>query len=494
MATRSTSALVAMLAFAFAAGCDGDEAASGARRTEWKPCHDTFECTTVNVPVDYSAPGGPTIPIAVIRAPARDPEARLGALVVNPGGPGAPMVDRLVDEYGMLRLAFARVFERYDVVAFDWRGVGRSAPLACVDDAFFDELRAADLTLETPLAAPRLEQLARTLAEGCRASAGDAMLESLHTENAARDLDRIREALGESKLDYLGLSHGTWLGATYATLFPDRVGAFVLDAPVFLPADNLARIESRAKAHDAALDRFFTTCGADPSCAFHGGEGGAAVAQAFDAVLARASRGEILVDGSRSLSSTDAALAITAELRADEPSSLAAGLAKAEAGDGSALHARADAAAGKRADGSYDDGVQGQIAIGALELPFAPGTKMADLRSSLDALRARARSANSASIPWALAVGWPFHRREPAPAISAPSAAPMLVVAATYDPLTPHEDGVRLVGALANGSHLLTYEGGGHVALLHSDCVRGIVTDYFLDPSTPPRRAVCAPD
>lgn len=480
--------------FILAVGCSDSSSpgsSGSSAKAVWQPCHDSFECATVEVPVDYDVPDGAKIPLAILRAPATNPEARIGSIVINPGGPGAPMVDRLVAQYGTLRLAFARAAERFDFVAFDWRGSGRSAPLRCVDDAFFDELRGAGLTLEAPGDVERLESLARRLADGCRAATSDAMLASLHTENAARDLERIREALGEEKLSYLGLSYGTWLGATYATLFPERVRAFVLDAPVFLPVDARAQIERRARSHSAALERFFAACGADPGCAFHGGEGAAAVAAAFDAVVDRAARGELRA-GEGVLSVSDGALAVTEALRSDDRRTFAEDLAKAETGDATALRARADAASGKRADGTYDGSIQTLVAIGSLDLPLAGATS--DLAAFLGSLRATSRSARSASIPWALIVGWPWARRAPARPISAPSAAPMLVVSTRHDPLAVHEDGVALVDAFANGSRLVTFEGDGHVAILHSDCVRSIATDYFLDPSSPPRATTCAPD
>ncbi|MCW5834929.1 MAG: alpha/beta hydrolase, partial [Labilithrix sp.] len=189
------------------------------------------------------------------------------------------------------------------------------------------------------------------------------------------------------------------------------------------------------------------------------------------------------------LSAVDAALAVTGALRADDRDDFAADLAAAEAGDVTALRARADAAAGKRADGTYDGSIEALVAIGALDLPFAAGTTAGDLGARLAALGSR--SALPASIPWALAIDWPWRRPGPAAPISAPSAPPLLVVATRHDPVTPYEDGERLVEALANGSHLLTYEGGGHVAVLRSDCVRGIVAEYFLDPSRPPASATC---
>jgi pimeloyl-ACP methyl ester carboxylesterase len=494
MRRRSTRGAVIAAAFVAAAGCVDDGASGlGTNASVWKPCHDTFECTTVDVPVDYDAPNGPKIPLAVIRAPATNPEARIGAIVVNPGGLGAPVVDRIVAQYGTLRFAFARVFERFDVVAFDWRGVGSSAPLRCTSDSFIDEIRAAGLTLETANDVDQVERLRKRLADGCRAAAGDAMLENLHTENAARDLERVRQALGEPKLSYLGLSYGTLLGATYATMFPDRVRAFVLDAPVLLPSDSLQQIERRASSLDKALDRFFTACGGDAACPFHGGQGAPAVAQAFDAVLAKAARGEI-EGGARKLSTVDAALAVTANLRADDRRAFAADLAKAEGGDGSGLLVSADGAAGKRGDGTYDGSVEGLIAIGALDLPLPAGATTNEMRTFLDGLRMRSRSARSASIPWSLAVDWPWRRRRAAPAISAKEAPPMLVVSTRYDPLAVHDDAVALVGAFANGSPLVTYEGDGHIAVLHSDCVRGIVTDWFLDPSVSPRATTCTAD
>jgi pimeloyl-ACP methyl ester carboxylesterase len=475
-------------AFSFATACGSDDALPDGKAV-WQPCYEAFECTTIDVPVDYEAPNGPKIPLAVIRAPAPNPETRIGAIVVNPGGPGGAMVDRLVEQNTTLRLAFFRAYERFDIVAFDWRGVGKSGRLRCVPDAFFDEIRASGLTLETPADVEQVDRLRKTLTDGCRAAAGDAKMASLHTENAARDLDRIREGIGEPKLTFLGLSYGSWLGATYATMFPDRIRTAVLDAPVVLPSDNRAQIERRALTLDKALDRFFAACGADPSCAFHGGAGAPAVVAAFDALFAKVRTGELA-----GISLVDAALAITSTLRADAGGRgpLATALAEAEAGDASALRARADEAAGKRADSTYDGSVEGLLAVGALDLPLPRGTT-SDLRTFADDLRSRSRSVRSAMIPWALAVDWPWQRRAPAPAISARSAPPMLIVSTRFDPLGVHEDASALASALGNGSPVLTYEGDGHVAVLHSDCVRGVVTDWLLDPTVPPRTTTCSP-
>lgn len=457
----------------------------------WTSCRDRFECTTIEVPIDYDAPDGPKIALSLIRAPALHPDERIGSLVLNPGGPGAPMVDRFATQYGTLRFAFLRVFERFDVVAFDWRGVGESAPLRCIPNGFFDEMRFAGLTLEKAEDVEQVDRLRKTLVDGCRAAAGDAMLDNLHTENAARDLERIREAVEDPKLTYLGLSYGTWLGATYATLFPDRVRAFALDAPVVLPQNNRAQIERRAHAVDSALDRFFAACGADASCAFHGGQGAPAVAQAFDAVMDRAARGE-LADGAGKLSRVDAALSVVASLRSDHRAPFAANLAKAENGDGSGLRAASDEAAGKR-EGSYDGSVAGLLAIGSLDLPLETSTT-AEMRTFLDDLRSRSRSARGAAVPWPLAVDWPWRRRRPAIPISAKTAPPMLVMSSRYDPLSVYDDAPALVQAFGNGSHLVTFEGDGHIAILHSDCARAVVTEWFLDPSRPPATTTCMPD
>jgi pimeloyl-ACP methyl ester carboxylesterase len=274
----STAAAAVAVASIFAQGCSDDAKESGANAAvAFSPCEGDYECATVDVPVDYANPDGPKIGIAILRAPAKDPAARLGAVIVNPGGPGLAFVERLATQYPVLAAAFAEATTRFDVVTFDWRGIGRSAPIGCSDDALLDRLRSVDLTLQTPGSPEAVAGVRAALLTGCLSKSDPALLAAMNTENAARDLDRIRAALGEEKLNYLGFSYGTWLGATYATLFPQRVRAFALDSATVLARDLEGDIAEQAASYELGLNRFFEACARDASCKLRGAGAGAAV-------------------------------------------------------------------------------------------------------------------------------------------------------------------------------------------------------------------------
>ena len=455
------AALLAVLLVA----CSSDSSTS--TTAVFEPCFDSYECATVQVPRDWTSPNGDRIGIRILRAPARDPSRRLGAIVVNPGGPGIPFVDRLPTQYPLLAAGFAEATSRFDIVTFDWRGTGRSTKIDCADDALSDRLRATDLALRTPAAEADVAALAKDIHERC---APNPLLPHVHTENAARDLEAIRIALGEEKLDFLGFSYGSWLGATYASIFPEHVGAFVFDATVSL-ADTLdGDIERNARTYQDGLDRFFAACGAP--C-----EG-----STYDAFMAKLP----VPAGARTLSFTDTQLAIVDGLRNADFPKLAKDLAAAEAGDGSALLARADIVTGRDASGHYDSSIIGLLSIACLDQPIAAPSFAAfakDLRTRYP------RSGPMALVPYALCKDWPF-RNVRAP-IDAHAAPPMLLVSGTRDAVTSPDEGQELAARLGNGSFLFSYEGDGHVSSLRSGCVRDVVTGFFVDPKTKPAKTSC---
>ncbi len=213
----------------------------------WSDCGSGFECGQVLVPRDYAAVGGPSLIVSVIRLPALDRTHRIGSLVVNPGGPGA----------------------------------SRSSEVRCVDD--LDHFLAVDSAPDTQAELATLLDGERAFAEGCQRRNAD-LLPVLGTENVARDLDRLRVALGDDKLTYVGFSYGTLIGALYAQMFPDRIRALVLDGAVDPSLDLAALSEGQAVGFEAALGRFLADCARNRSCPFHhGGRPG----PAFDRLIAR---------------------------------------------------------------------------------------------------------------------------------------------------------------------------------------------------------------
>jgi pimeloyl-ACP methyl ester carboxylesterase len=493
MTKRATMAGLSMILAVACGGSDTKSTTNG--RATFTSCEGDYECATIEVPVDYGNPAGPKLSLALLRAPAKDPAARLGAVVVNPGGPGQAFVERLATTYPVLSAGFSEATTKFDVVTFDWRGVGRSAPIGCNDEALFDRLRATDLTLDTPGSVATTSELRGALL-ACLGTADQALLAAMSTENAARDLDRVREALGEEKLNYLGFSYGTWLGATYATLFPDRVRAFALDSATVLAGDLEGDIAEEAASYDLGFGRFFEACARDATCKLRGAGAAAAdpvaVGVRLDALVAKAKADGALAAGARRLSIVDLQFALADGLRTADWPQLASDLAAAEGGDATKLLDQADTVTGRRADGHYDSSILGLLAIACIDQPFGPTQTTEAFQAFAASQRAaHPRGAAAALLPWALCTAWPYRRASARVPIAAGSAPKALVVAGRFDPITGYEQGPELVSLLANGSSLLTYEGDGHAAALHSACVREVVTRFLLDPMAPPTKTSC---
>ena len=196
----------------------------------WTPCGD-LQCGTVAVPLDYADPRGTVIQIAVARHPAEVPSERIGSLVINPGGPGASGIDDLANELSVLT---PELLDRFDIVSFDPRGVERSSPVECTASTGASSAPGStgqliDPVPTTPAAEQALLRNDQSFAAQCEHDSG-SILPYVGTVDTARDLDRIRAALGDAELTFMGNSYGTLLGATYASLFPTHVRAMVLDS------------------------------------------------------------------------------------------------------------------------------------------------------------------------------------------------------------------------------------------------------------------------
>ena len=266
-----------------AAGCSGAAARPAAatapstlagyyaQRLDWQPCDDGFECARLLVPFDYARPAGRRFSLPVIKLAAAEPSRRIGALVVNPGGPGGSGV-----EYALgARSEFpAAVLARFDIVGFDPRGVAASEPaLTCMTGPQLDQYLATD---DMPANAAQLAGLvtqSKLYAARCAQNSA-ALLPYVGTQNAARDMDVLRAALGESRLSYLGKSYGTYLGAWYAQLFPRRVRALVLDGAVNPDTPSLQDDITQAQGFQVAFRSFAAWCLAAASCPLRGGSGG----------------------------------------------------------------------------------------------------------------------------------------------------------------------------------------------------------------------------
>ena len=273
------TATAVLLASALA-GCGGDSQDEdlSAQKLSWKDCPapsraegggdapsplpggDAWQCATLKAPLDWAEPKGDTIKLALIRAKASGAEGkRIGSLVFNFGGPGGSGVTTLPafgSEYAKLRT-------RYDLVSFDPRGVGRSAPVECLNDLQLDVYFEQDGTPDTSAERTALLNNTKEFNAACEENSRKT-LPHLRTTDAARDLDLMRQVLGDDKLHYFGISYGTELGGVYAHLFPKHVGRLVLDAVVDPGADTVDHRKNQARGFQRALDNYLESTGQDP--------------------------------------------------------------------------------------------------------------------------------------------------------------------------------------------------------------------------------------
>jgi pimeloyl-ACP methyl ester carboxylesterase len=456
------------------------------RPIAWSDCGSGFECGQLLVPRDYAIAGGPSLVISVIRLPALERTHRIGSLVVNPGGPGASGVD-------FVRRSGAAVFakgvrRRFDIVGFDPRGVNRSSEVRCVDD--LDHFLAIDSAPDNPAELATLLDGERAFAEGCQRRNAE-LLPFLGTESVARDLDLLRAALGDARLTYVGFSYGTLIGALYAQLFPDRIRALVLDGAVDPSLDLAALSKGQALGFEAALRRFLADCARDRSCPFrHGGNPGPAFDRLMRQIEARPLPAARL--GDRRLVGPGYAWAgIVAALysRGSWPF-LAAGLALAEAGDGSLFLLLADPLNGRSSDGGYSNLIDANRAVVCIDFP-APRDPTAYEAEA----RAWAREAPRFGALLAFSdlgcAFWPIDpTRTPAP-VSAPGAPPIVVIGSTGDPATPYGWSVAVSRQLSS-SVLITRRGEGHTGYASSACVARAADAYLVDLQVPKRGLTCS--
>jgi pimeloyl-ACP methyl ester carboxylesterase len=444
----------------------------------WSPCGD-LQCADLTVPLDYADPGGPTIAIAVARHPAEDPAARIGSLVIDPGGPGLSGIDDMANELGALT---PHLLDDFDIVMFDPRGVGRSDPVSCGETPGSPPANPPD---PVPVSAAQQQTLVSGLqqyAAACeKASAG--ILPHMGTVDVARDLDRLRQAMGGGGLTYMGQSYGSLLGLTYAAMFPTQVRAMVLDG-VIDPALSFDQFTlAQADSFETQLSAFFTWCGGTPSCPWHPtGD----PTSTLLAMLSGAVESPVPAGGGRSAGAGELYDALLAGLysRNDWPQ-LAAALAADETGNGAPVVTMSD----RYNDAGSPNQDDAEVAVDCLDHPVSRHPSFFAALAASDAVSAPIFGPLLAWGEAACSV-WPELPTRTAGPLSAPGSPSILVIGTTNDPATPYAWAVNVSHELANGV-LLTREGDDHVAYFYSACVRGYVDTYLIGGVTPTPGAVC---
>lgn len=455
------------------------------QKLAWSACDGDFQCARLTVPVDYAKPAGATIQLALLRLRAGG--KRLGSLVINPGGPGGSGIDYARAARAVIG---SGVRERYDVVGFDPRGVGESAPLACSTNAQTDQLVAADPTPDDETEVATAVTLYEQLAQRCKRGGG-ALLAHVGTRDAARDMDVLRAALGDRQLNYLGKSYGTYLGATYAELFPANVGRMVLDG-VLDPALTSAQVSlGQAKGFEQATRAFVADCARKSSCPLGSTVDGGM--QRLRGLLSDLDRNALPTGtANRPLTEGLGSLGIAVAMYDQNYwPTLRAALSAGFGGDGAPLLRLSDAYTERGADGKYANNQNTVIyAVNCLDRP--PDGGLAQVRRTVSQFSAQAPTWG-AFLAWS-ELGCSYWTAKgtnrPGPIVAAGSG-PIVVVGTTRDPATPYQWAVNLSKELANG-HLVTYDGDGHTAYLRgSRCVDKAVDAYLIQGTVPRAGLTC---
>lgn len=452
------------------------------QRLDWSACSGSSEegdeCARLTVPLDYRRPSGRTIRIAVLKVPASG--SKVGSLVVNPGGPGAPGTS-----FAAGRSAWFGdpLLEHFDIVGFDPRGTGDSSPVDCLDDAAMNRYLGGDPAPDTPAEVATYQRWQTRLVRGCSAHSGE-LAAHVSTVEAARDMDVLRAALGERTMSYFGASYGTKLGATYAQLFPERVGRFVLDGAVDPALGPRATSLQQAKGFQTALDAYAANCVQASIGCFLGknvDDAERTISTLLDQIAEKP-----LPAGDRTLTAGNAYYGISAALYNRQYwIILSAALRSALNGDGSLLMQLADAYADRNADGTFNSNLlEAFTDITCLDAPYSiPYSKVPGQFAAFD----RASPVFGRTFAWSLTMcdGFTPRSDERVPVIRAAGAAPIVVVGTTRDPATPYRWAVALARQLESGV-LVTRDGDGHTGYHHGNtCVDNAVESYLASGAVP---------
>ncbi|MFF7281611.1 alpha/beta fold hydrolase [Streptomyces griseorubiginosus] len=458
------------------------------QKVRWRGCGvPGFECATLKAPLDYDKPAQGDIRLAVTRKKATGPGKRLGSLFVNPGGPGGSAVGYVQAYAGIGYPAAVRA--RYDMVAIDPRGVARSEPVECLDGRDMDTYTQTDTTPDDARETTELVDAYKEFAEACGAHA-PGLLRHVSTVETARDMDVVRAVLGDRKLNYVGASYGTFLGATYAGLLPGRAGRLVLDGAMdpSLPARRM-NLDQTA-GFETAFQSFAKDCVQQPDCPLGTkGTSTAEVGRNLKAFFTRLDAHPIPTgdaDGRR----LGEALATTGVIAAMYDESSWAQLREAltsaiKEKDGAGLLVLSDSYYERDADGRYSNLMSANAAVNCLDLPPAYDTPE-EVERALPSFE-KASPVFGEGLAWASlsCAYWPVGATGEPHRIEARGAAPIVVVGTTRDPATPYR-WARALAAQLTSARLLTYEGDGHTAYGRgSACIDSTINAYLLR-GTPP--------
>jgi pimeloyl-ACP methyl ester carboxylesterase len=497
---------------------------------DWQPCDNGFQCATAQVPLDYHQPRGQMIDIAVIRHLATDPAQRIGSLFFNPGGPGGSGVAALPLWYSLFP---AQVRAQFDLVSFDPRGVGASTAVQCYPSAAAEQQALAGLPSGFPVGAAQINTWDRIVAafdHTCDVTQAN-LISHLSTANVARDMDLLRQAVGDPQMNYLGVSYGTYLGATYANLFPGEVRAMVLDGNIDPVAwatgygneakqlGTVLRI-GQDEGMASTLRAFLTLCGqaAPGACAFSAGSAPATEAK-YQTLLQRLLQHPVTIDG-QNVTYALATASVGEDLYTVEPepgtpagwanlATLLQGLWTLSANTAAPVPAISPSLPSSIGPALLDSSpLDRPVASAAPTATAYSGAEQAVATFCDDSPNPRAPGSYPAQAAFGYArsgafgqyAAWRAELCTQWAALDAdrytgrwnvPTAHPLLLVGNTTDPATPYTGSLTMERDLAS-ARLLTVDGYGHTALLNpSSCAQAYESAYLIDGTLPPVGATC---
>ncbi len=453
------------------------------QKVTWTACGDRLFCGAVKVPLDWSHHNTKSISLAAVYHKATG-DAPLGTIIMNPGGPGASGYDWIKDSADMFGTAKLRA--AYNILGFDPRGVGRSMPVACLNAKATDEFLYGDSGYPVGSAKDLAASIVsmKKFVAACQRNTGSS-LKYVDTVSTAKDLDVLRAVMGDQKLNYLGYSYGTQIGATYAALFPKRTGHLVLDGAIDPTVADETQSINQLKGFDSALRAYLNKCLKTSDCPFTGTVDDGLVS--IKKFLRGLELNPIQTSNGRELTVWAAQTGMIMTLYSDSYwQYLSQAFTEAFGGDGTTFLELADFYNDRDSSGKYTTNLmEANIAISCLD-------SRAD--SSMSAMKAQNRRMIAASPTlgryWqygALSCSlWPYGVVKHPSSYSAKGSAPIVVIGTTGDPATPYSQAVSLATKVLDNGYLVTFNGEGHTAYGRSNaCVDDAVDNFFINSTVP---------
>jgi pimeloyl-ACP methyl ester carboxylesterase len=454
---------------------------------KWSSCYDNFECAELAVPIDYDRIKTGTFKISVLRYAAQDPNRRIGSLVINPGGPGASGVDYA---YNAEYIFDPDLTDRFDIVGFDPRGVARSAPITCFNDAETDANYASDSKPDNEAEFQAAITETKKFVQKCLNK--NQHLTSFSTANAARDMDILREALGEAKLNYMGKSYGTYMGALYASLFPNNIGRVILDGAVDPTISNFEQTKTQAVGFDNALQAFIADCIKRTTCPLPRNQE-AATKELLSIWQSAATEPLQVKDKDEKRTVGESLLVLgTASALYDSYEGwpeLRMAISEAVKGYADTYLELADMYSGRQEDGTY---LSNEFDSGAIIdcLDFGDDRTVRQLQRDSVAIAAAAPVFGPYIALSGLTCKY-FTTPAPVQVTKTKTNATIMIIGTTGDPATPYAWAKGLARLLPN-SQLLTYVGDGHTAQGRGNaCIDDAVDAFYIKGTLPAKELRC---